>query len=118
MIPNIDPRALKSMMERLGMKSKEISASKVIIEEEGKEIVIENPSVILIQMQGQEVFQITGKYYEKEKKEEKIEASEEDIDFVSAQTGIADRELIKKEIENCKGDLAEAIMKLKEKKIS
>ncbi|MGC8699946.1 MAG: nascent polypeptide-associated complex protein [Candidatus Micrarchaeia archaeon] len=113
MIPNLDPRALKSMMDKLGMKSKEIEASKVVIEGVDKDIVIENPQVLLIQMQGEEIWQITGKHHEQEKGKAGVEISDEDINFVSEQSGVSDRDLVKKVIESCNGDLAEAIMKLK-----
>ncbi|MGB9732408.1 MAG: nascent polypeptide-associated complex protein [Candidatus Micrarchaeia archaeon] len=112
MIPNIDPRALKSMMDRLGIKSKEVSAKRVVIEGETSDIIIENPQVTLIEMSGSTIFQIVGSPHHKEKSS-KVEVSEEDIKFVSEQTGIKDTELIRKKIEECNGDLAEAILKLK-----
>jgi nascent polypeptide-associated complex subunit alpha len=115
MIPNIDPRALKSMMDRLGMKSKEINASRVIIESEEKNIVIENPQVIAIDMQGSQVFQITGTRHDVEKSI-KAEVTEEDIAFVSEQSGVNDTGAVKKAIEESNGDLASAIMKLKQAK--
>ncbi len=112
MIPNIDPRALKSMMDKLGMKSKEIRASRVIIESEEKNLVIENPQVIAIDMQGSQVFQITGAAREVEK-EYKLEITEDDIKFVSEQSGVSDVDSVRKAIEESNGDLAQAIMKLK-----
>jgi len=114
MIPNLDPRAIKNMMDKLGIKSKEIKAVRVVIEGVDNDIVIENPQVTMIEMQGQKSFQITGNYYEREKSE-KIEVSEEDINFVIEQSGVKDREKVKKAIEESKGDLAQAIVLLKEK---
>jgi len=115
MIPNLDPRALKNMMDKLGIKSREIKAVKVVIEGVDNDIVIENPQVTMIEMQGQKSFQITGNYYEREKSE-KVEISNEDIEFVSEQSGVSDKEKVKKAIEESKGDLAQAIILLKEKK--
>jgi len=115
MVPNLDPRALKSMMDKLGIKSSEIKAVKVSIECIESEIVIENPQVTMIEMQGQKIFQITGNYYEKEKSQ-KIGISDDDINFVSEQSGVSDKEEVKKVIEDCDGDLAQAIIKLKEKR--
>jgi len=115
MIPNLDPRALKNMMDKLGIKSTEIKAVKVVIEGVDNDIVIENPQVTMIEMQGQKSFQITGNYYEREKSE-KVEISDEDINFVSEQSGVNDKEEVKKAIEESKGDLAQAIILLKEKK--
>jgi len=114
MIPNLDPRAIKNMMDKLGIKSKEIKAVRVVIEGVDNDIVIENPQVTMIEMQGQKSFQITGNYYEREKSE-KIGVSEEDINFVIEQSGVKDREKVKKAIEESKGDLAQAIVLLKEK---
>jgi nascent polypeptide-associated complex subunit alpha len=112
MIPNIDPRALKSMMDKLGIKSKEVKAKRVVVEGEGSNIVIENPQVTIIEMSGNTIFQISGSYHE-EKQEIKIEINDEDIEFVKEQTGIDDEELIRKTIEDSNGDLAQAIIKLK-----
>ena len=70
----------------------------------------------MIEMQGQKSFQITGNYYEREKSE-KVEISEEDIEFVIEQSGVSDKEKVKKAIEESKGDLAQAIILLKEKSL-
>ncbi len=112
MMPNLDPKALKSMMDRLGIKSSELNATKVTIELEDKEIVIENPQVMLIEAQGMKSFQITGNITENEK-QEKIEVKDEDIEFVMEQTGIKDRAQVKAALEKAKGNIAEAILELK-----
>ena len=111
MIPNVDPRQLKRMMDNLGMKNTEVPASRVVIESDGKDIVIENPNVMLIEMQGTKTFQITGTIEEKEKMVAEI--SEDDIKTVGEQTGIKDNDVIRKALEDTKGDIAEAILKLK-----
>ena len=43
MMPNIDPRQMKAMMAKMGIKSTELPATKVTIESEGKSIVITSP---------------------------------------------------------------------------
>lgn len=105
MIPNLDPKKMKAVMKQMGISQEEIDASRVIIEKmAGGKMIIENPSVTKITMQGQESFQIVGEVLESE------EISEEDIDTIVQKTGCS-----KEEAENAlkeSGDLAEAILKL------
>ena len=64
MIPGlggINPKKMQGMMKQLGIGQDDIDASRVTIEKnDGSEIVIENPSVQKITMQGQESFQVSG----------------------------------------------------------
>jgi nascent polypeptide-associated complex subunit alpha len=111
MMPNIDPRTMKSMMSKMGIKSEEIEASRVVIETPEKSIIIENPQVTRIEMQGTTSFQIGGSVTEVEKVAE-VKITESDVDFVSEQTGITDRKLIKEALEKEGGDIAKAILRL------
>ena len=113
MIPNLDPRTLKNLMSQMGIKTTEINASRVIIETADKDIVITNPQVTQINAQGIVSFQISGEISENEKSSQ-VEMTEEDINIVAEKTGIADRERIKKALEQAKGDIAEAILQLQE----
>ncbi len=112
MIPNMDPRALKRMMDSMGMKSTEIESDKVIIFGREKDIVIENPSVTMIEMQGNLSFQITGEMREAQKEAATVEVTDDDIQLVREKTG-ASEEAAKKALAESKGDIAQAIMKLK-----
>ena len=112
-MPNIDPKTLKTMMARMGIKSSEIVANRVIIEGNDKDIIIEEPQVITIEAQGTVSFQISGRVSEREKLLQPIEISEDDIRTVQEQTGISDEALVKKTLEETNGDIAEAIIKLK-----
>ncbi len=112
MIPNIDPKQLKNMMAKMGIKSSEIPARRVVIESDEKDIVIENPQVIAIEAQGAVSFQISGSVTEKEK-EQVIEITEDDINTVMEQTGVKDRQTALLALQESKGDIAEAIIKLK-----
>ncbi len=112
MMPNMDPRALKRMMESMGMKSTEIDAERVVIEGKEKNIVIENPNVTLIEVQGTRSFQIGGSISEVEKIQEKAEITEDDIKMVKERTG-ASEDAARKALEETNGDIAEAILKLK-----
>ncbi len=113
MMPNLDPRALKSLMDRLGIKSKELQAVRVTIELADKDIVIENPQVVSVEMQGQQTFQVSGDVKEVEKKAE-VEISEEDIKLVMEKSGVNDAEKARKALQESNGDIAEAILRLKQ----
>lgn len=112
MIPgmNIDPRRMQSLMKQMGIENKELSAKKVTIElEDGSCLLIENPSVSEIKMQGNTSFQIVG--------EPKLIASkeipEEDIVMVSESSNVS-KEKAKDLLEKTQGDIAQAILLAKE----
>ena len=114
MMPNMDPKMLKRMMDSMGIKNTPVDAIRVIVECQDKDIIIESPDVSIIEAQGSKTFQISGgKISEKDKSS--VEVSEEDITFVMEQTGVTDREKIIAAIADSKGDIASAIMKLKNK---
>ena len=75
----LNPKKMQAMMKQLGMEQEEIDASRVIIEKPDKNIIIENPSIVKIRIQGQDTFQISGNI-----KEEGI--SEQDIDTIMEKT--------------------------------
>lgn len=108
MFGNINPRQMQKMMARMGMQQQEIDASEVIIRTAEKELVFVKPSVSKVNVMGQETWQIVGKAQER-----KREAfSDEDVRTVMEQTGV-DAEKAREALEESKGDLAEAILKLK-----
>ncbi len=113
-MPNLDPRAMKKMMESMGMRSKEIEASKVTIEGKDSYIVISNPQVVAIDFQGSMIFQITGTPSEKPKA--KAEISAEDVALVMQQSGISDEGMARHALEESNGDIAAAIISLKKEK--
>lgn len=104
MIPT-DPRQMQRMMKQLGIKSEEINASEVIIKKsDGTEMKIVEPQIMIIEMQGQKSFQITGKIQE-------ASFSEDDLKLVVEQTGKTEQEA-KIALEKNKGDIAKAILDL------
>lgn len=113
-MPNVDPKQLKKMMDRMGIKSSEIDAQRVIIESSEGDIIIDEPQVILIEAQGTKSFQISGSVSEKPKELPKIEISEDDIKMVKEQSGIDDDNLARAALEESNGNIAEAILKLKD----
>lgn len=112
MFPGINPRQMQQAMKKMGIQQTEIPATEVIIKTEDKEIIISNPSVQKVNMMGQESFQISGNVEERELSSQP-EISEDDIKTVMDQTG-SDSETARKALEEANGDLAEAILKLKE----
>ena len=112
MIPGMNPRAMKQAMKRMGIQQQDIEATEVIIKTEDKEIVIANPQVAKVNMMGQETYQVVGEAQERAISKEP-EINEEDIKTVMEQTG-ADQEKAKETIQKHNGDLAAAIMELKE----
>jgi nascent polypeptide-associated complex subunit alpha len=110
MIPGgMDPKKMQALMKQMGIKSEEIEASKVTIEISGGAIIIEEPQVTKITMQGQSSFQVAGKIRMEEK------ASSEDVRMVMEQAGCTE-EQAKEALERSGGDIAQAILNLTEGK--
>ncbi|MAG07976.1 nascent polypeptide-associated complex protein [Candidatus Woesearchaeota archaeon] len=112
MFPGMNPRKMQQMMKRMGIAQVEVPANEVIIKQDDKEIVISDPQVSKVNMMGQETFQVVGTINERAISTTP-EINEDDIKTVMEQTG-ADKEKVKEVLEETKGDLAEAIIKLKE----
>ena len=107
----INPRQMNQMMRRLGINVKEIeNVEKVIIQTNEKEYIFQGAEVTIMDAQGQKTYQVTGNPIIKERKEE---LKEEDIQLIIDQTGKSKEEALKA-LEESKGDIAEAIMKLSE----
>jgi nascent polypeptide-associated complex subunit alpha len=108
MFGKINPKQIEGMMKKMGIAQQNIDAKRVIIETEDENIIIDEPSVVKINMQGQTSFQISG--------EERIEAkegfSEDDVNMVIEKTGAKKEEVISFLKEN-NGDIALAIIELK-----
>ncbi len=108
MLPGLNPKKMQAVMKQMGIAQEDISALRVIIEKtDDNKIIIENPSVTKIKMQGQESFQITGDIHE-ELGEVKI--SKEDIQTIIGKTNCTEEQA--KEVLEKTGDLAEAILEL------
>jgi len=114
MMPKLDPKKMQKIMSQMGIKNEPVDASRVVIEKSnGGKIVVDNPSVTRVTMQGQKTFQVSGDVAEEEgEATEEKEGKQNDADLVVAQTG-ASPEQAKKALEEAGGDIAQAIMKLK-----
>lgn len=107
---NINPKKMQAMMKQMGMSQEDIASSKVIIEkEDNSKIIIMNPSVTKIKIQGQETFQIVGDVQEEN---QAPEVSEDDIKTVMEKTNCTEEQA--KKVLGSTGDLAEAILELSE----
>ncbi|MEM1689487.1 MAG: nascent polypeptide-associated complex protein [Candidatus Hadarchaeales archaeon] len=103
----MNKRQMEKMMKQLGVKISELeNVEEIVIRTRSQEIIIKEPSVTITEIQGQKIYQISGK------EEEKRRIEEEDVRLVMEQTG-ASREEARSVLERTNGDLAEAILLLK-----
>lgn len=105
------------MMQKMGMDTKSLDDVRdVTIRTSDRKIVIEEPSVMSIAMQGQNMFQVTGGTIREETttSETKVVIPEEDVKMVAEQANVS-MDDAKKALEGSGGDLAEAIVSLKKK---
>jgi nascent polypeptide-associated complex subunit alpha len=111
-------RDAKRMMQKMGMKIDEIDGvTEVLIRTATREIIIEEPVVTSVVVQGQRMYQITGgSAHERAPSAEAAqpEVPEEDVNLVATQTGKTVDEA-KAALKESGGDLAEAILRLKQK---
>jgi nascent polypeptide-associated complex subunit alpha len=111
-------RDAKRMMQKMGMKVDAIEGvTEVLIRTATREIIIEEPVVTSVVVQGQKMYQITGG--SAHERTPSIEAGppevrEEDVKLVAEQTGKTTDEA-RAALKESGGDLAEAILKLKQK---
>jgi nascent polypeptide-associated complex subunit alpha len=107
MFGGLNPKKMQQAMKQMGISQEEIDALKVTIEKSnGKKIVIENPSVVKMKIQGSEMFQVSG-----ETREEDFSLiSGEDIKTIMQKTGCSEKQA--REVLEKTGDLAEAILEL------
>ena len=109
MIPGINPKKMQQMMKQMGIQQKEINAKQVIIKCADKDLIFNNPEVSMINMMGQNTFQVIGEYEEKP-----ISSyNDDDIKTVIEETNCS-KETAIKALEKTNGDIAEAILHIKD----
>ena len=113
MIPGLNKKKLEQAMKQMGVKQEAIEAKKVIIETPDKNLIIDNPDVLKVNMMGQESLQITGQIRE----EDIEEFSAEDVKTVTDQTGCSEEDA-RKALEEIKVKIKVKIDELKKKKES
>ncbi|MFX0076405.1 MAG: nascent polypeptide-associated complex protein [Candidatus Hermodarchaeota archaeon] len=126
-------RQMRRRMQQQGIDMEQISATRVIIEGPEKTLVIDQPEVVLMKQMGQEIYQVIGEAEEYPSGEIEIEEMEEaegadviketepkpsitenDIMLVAAQANV-DREEANAALIDSEGDIAKAILFLKNK---
>ncbi len=121
----MDSRNARRMMQRMGMQMQELSGvTRVIIQSPGKELVIEQPTVTSINVQGQKMYQILGgKTVERSPQtststgvapvveKPAVQIPEEDVLLVAQQAKVS-MEKARDTLVKCDGDLARAILML------
>lgn len=109
------------MMQRMGMETKTIDDVRdVTIRTSDRKIVIDQPVVMSIVMQGQNMFQVAGGTVREEPLAvegkpavpERVSIPESDIELVAQQANVPPEEA-REALENSEGDLAKAIVSLK-----
>ena len=121
----MDSRNTRRMMQRMGMQMNEVgNVTRVIIQSPGKEIVIEQPTVTSINVQGQKMFQVVGgRIMERAiqatdaaqvaaiPEKPSIQILEEDVLLVSQQAKVS-MDKARQALIDADGDLARAILTL------
>ena len=103
---------MRMAMQKMGIQQEELEAEEVIIRLKDKDIVISNPQVARVNMMGQKSYQVSGEEEERSR-ESAPDISQDDIETVASQAGVS-KEQARSAIEQNDGDLAAAIMGLKE----
>lgn len=102
-----NPQQMKSMLKQFGIKTEDLTVSRVVFETAGKKIVFDNPQVTLMDTKGQKIYSVIG-----ESREESAGVSDEDVQMVAEQAKVSKIEA-KAALEESDGDIAQAIIKLK-----
>jgi len=109
---------IRRVMKQMGIAPQQIEdAKKVIIVCASREIVITNPNVIRLSVQGQTVYQIMGtESVTSNPSDISLNVNSEDVDFIATQAGVAP-EMAKEALIKANGDVAQALIKLKNKEL-
>jgi nascent polypeptide-associated complex subunit alpha len=112
----MNPREAKRMMQRMGMNMGAMpEVEQVVFKTSTKEIIVENPEVTVMEMQGQKIFQVMGERITEKALEKAVKIPEEDVQLVATQANVSpDR--ARTALEQTKGDLAQAILLLSQTK--
>jgi len=108
MFGKINPKMIEQTMKRMGISQTPMDVKRVIFEMQNSNLIIDEPSVTKVIMQGQETYQVSG-----EAREESNQAfSDEDVKIVMEKTGKSEEE-VRKVLEENNGDIAKTIISLK-----
>jgi len=111
MLPkHIDRRQMERLMRQMGIKTTELEGvEEVVIRLPDREIVIPGAGVTVTEMGGQRIYQVTGQAQERRRE---YSPSEDDVSVVMEQANV-DRETAVRALVETRGDLAEAILRLR-----
>ena len=108
MFPGMNASKMQGMMKKMGISQIQLPVNRVVFEMADGNLVINEPSVLKVKMQGQETYQVSG-----EAIEESAESfSDEDVVLVVEKTGKSEDE-VRVALGKSDGDIAEAIVGLK-----
>lgn len=107
----MNPRQMKQAMKKMGLQQQDLNVKQAVFKMQDKELVINNPSVSKINVMGQETYQVVGEVQE-QPLNVLAEISDDDVQMVVEQVDCS-KEDAEKALKNSKGDLAEAILNLK-----
>ncbi len=110
----MNPGQMKKLMQQMGIKNTEVPATRVVIESSEGNLIVENPSVTMIEMGGQKTLQIMGDIHEEKvgennKKAHKQEGEQSDVELVMEKARCS-KEDAEKALKQSNGDIVEAIM--------
>jgi len=112
----MNPREARRMMQRMGMNMGEMpEVEQVVFKTSTKEIIVENPEVTVMEMQGQKIFQVMGERITEKAVEKTVKIPEEDVQLVATQANVSPDQA-RAALEQTKGDLAQAILLLSQTK--
>ncbi len=111
-------KGIEKLLKKAGLKMYQLEGvERVIIEGTDERIILIEPTVVEIEMPNNpKAYQVINPkevIVEKVEKKSEIEISEEDIKMVMEETG-CNEEKARQALEETKGDIAEAILKLQE----
>ena len=102
------------MMQRMGMQVQQLDdVTRVIMEMPSKRIVIDNPEVATVTVQGQIIYQVGGGSVREEAAGG--QPSADDVSLVASQAGVSEEQAAEA-LRQSGGDLAQAIVLLKQLK--
>ena len=105
----MSPKKMKQMMKQMGISIEEIEGvEEVVIKTADKELVFQDVTVTIMTAQGNKSYQMVGT---PEERARALIIPDADVELVVAQTGVSQKEG-RAALEECHGDLAEAIVKL------
>jgi nascent polypeptide-associated complex subunit alpha len=112
----MNPRQMKQMMKKMGMNIDEVSdVEEIIIKTATQDYIFKEAEVTIIDIQGQQTFQIVGspEVVAKESEDAPSGIPQEDVELVASQANVSLEEA-RSALEECGGNPAEAILKLME----